>query len=508
LKLQPYLRALLYLFVFICSVFTCSCTAPFGPGYTIDKQDVNVHFQSGPPPRISIESTYQLTNTGTQPLSALELRLPGRRRFKSSNVDLTWDGQILTAEQSPANARNTLLTLPRAWTVSDRHSLHITMTFQTSVQGESYLDFAPDAFFLPAQSWAAELLPARGIFATGGVPPGKWNLTVHVPPGFAVHTSGDQIKTSKRSDEITIRAKQRAVDVYPYVIAGRYVTKQIGSEHQKIYLWTRKPQNAGDIRVVSDSLVKTLESYNSVFGGRAGEGGSRGYFGKLSSAHANVERPFWLVECPVIPGCFTGRNLTNTRVVGNDNEPKSGEMISLDTAMIDPSPGVTKTVAAAAPALAASWLGYGQSPGFYEQDPPLSAFPAFAAAVGGDALNGPAARTETIRRALAAVPKDNSMLEEGDNSVLRAKSFLFFYGLQDRYGHEVFRNALKHMLYARRSGGFNLDDLIAAFDQELHGNAAEFVRLWMKHPGVPADFRARYENAPANKTVSSKETTP
>ena len=46
---------------------------------------------------------------------------------------------------------------------------------------------------------------------------------------------------------------------------------------------------------------------------------------------------------------------------------------------------------ATAPALAASWLGYGQNPGFYEQDPPLSAFPAFAAAVGDEALNGAAA---------------------------------------------------------------------------------------------------------------------
>ena len=39
-------------------------------------------------------------------------------------------------------------------------------------------------------------------------------------------------------------------------------------------------------------------------------------------------------------------------------------------------------------------------------------------------------------------------------------------------------------------------DLIAAFDQETNENAAEFVRLWMKRPGVPEQFRARYrENA-------------
>ena len=45
--------------------------------------------------------------------------------------------------------------------------------------------------------------------------------------------------------------------------------------------------------------------------------------------------------------------------------------------------------------------------------------------------------------------------------------------------------------------GFDLDDLIAAFEEEAHQNVAEFVRLWMKRPGVPQDFRARYENSAA-----------
>ena len=163
---------------------------------------------------------------------------------------------------------------------------------------------------------------------------------------------------------------------------------------------------------------------------------------------------------------------------------------------------------ATAPALAASWLGYGQNPGFYEQDPPLSAFPAFAAAVGDEALNGAAERIETIRRALALVANNSSPAAKEDGAALYAKSFLFFYALQDRYGQETFRKAVRHMLDARRNTGFNLDDLIAAFDEEAHGNTAAFVRLWMKHPGVPADFRAKYENTSAQKNTPLKETTP
>ena len=481
--------------------FVAGCTSSFGPGYIINKQDIDVHFEPGPPPHISIKSSYELTNNGTQPLSVLELRLPGKRRFKTSNVELNWDGQALDSEASANYPRNTLVKLPHSWPVSARHSLHIAMNLEAPGPGESsYLGFTADAFFLPAQGWAAELLPARGIFATGGVPPDKWNLTVHVPNGFVVHTSGDRIKTSKHGEETTIQARQRIVDIYPYVIAGRYVTKQIGSGRQKIYLWTRKPQDPGDIRAVSDSLVKTLANYNLVFGPRSVAQPPAGFLGRHHTPRNGL--PLWLAECPIIPGCFTERNALNARLLGTKDQGRSGEMISLDSAVIDPGPGLKKMALATAPALAASWLGYGQNPGFFEQNPPLSAFPVFAAAVGDEALNGAAARMETIRRALALVPKNIPPSAKEDDAALQAKSFLFFYALQDHYGPETFRKAVRHMLDARRNSGFDLDDLIAAFDQEAHGNAAAFVRLWMKHPGVPSDFRAKYENTSADKNTS------
>lgn len=508
MKLLSNLRALSILFLVASWSFVAGCTSSFGPGYTINKQDIDVHFEPGPPPHIAIKSSYELTNNGTLPLFVVELRLPAKHRFKSSNVELTWDGQAISSEPSPDYPRNTLLKLPQPWTVSARHSLHIAMNLETPAPDEqSYLGFAPDAFFLPAEGWAAELLPAKGIFATGGAPPDKWNLTLHVPQGFVVHTSGDKIKTSKHGDETTVQARQRIVDIYPSVIAGRYVTKQIGSDRQKIDLWTRKPQDPGDIRAVSDSLIKTLANFNLVFGARSLATPPTGFFGRHPTPGKNG-LPLWLAECPVIPGCFTERNPLNAQLLGTKDQGRSGEMISLDSAMIDPGPGLKKMALATAPALAASWLGYGQNPGFYEQDPPLSAFPAFAAAVGDEALNGAAERIETIRRALALVANNSWPAAKEDGAALYAKSFLFFYALQDRYGQETFRKAVRHMLDARRNTGFNLDDLIAAFDEEAHGNTAAFVRLWMKHPGVPADFRAKYENTSAQKNTPLKETTP
>jgi len=148
----------------------------------------------------------------------------------------------------------------------------------------------------------------------------------------------------------------------------------------------------------------------------------------------------------------------------------------------------------------------------------MALLPIFAAARSREQIDGPEARGATIRRVLRLVPQSVAALPAAaappssappasallamphagppeSAEVLRAKSLLFFYALQDRYGEKVFHDAIGHMLYARSARGFDLDDLIAAFEEEVHQNVAEFVRQWMKRPGVPADFRARYESS-------------
>ena len=488
LRNHTYRRAGVLILTMLCAFFAASCTAPFGPGYSIDKQEVRVQFHAAPEPQISVEAEYELRNTGTKPLTLLEFRLPGRRRFHSSEMDFTWDGKAVALGTSEENPRNAVLNFPEAWAVSGRHTLRVKMNFENPKGDESsYMAFAPDAFFLPAQGWQVQLLPARGIFATGGVPPTKWNLTVEVPEGFAVHASGDKIKKSRKGGEIIVRARQRPTDEYPFVIAGRYVSTQVGSGSEKIYLWTRQAQDSAGLREAGASVDATVREYDAVFGKRGKE-----------------EKPLWFVECPVVPGCFTKLASRSGILARDDPEEKSSEMVSLDSVVFDLKGGLRKLGAVAAPSLASSWLGYAQSPGFFEQDAPLGAFPAFAAAVGREASSGAGAREETIRNALRVIPAGSVAQTENDD-ILRAKSFLFFYGLQDRYGAEVFRKAVQHMLYARRSGGFNLDDLIASFGAESHQNVAEFVRLWMKHPGVPREFRARYEKLPAGEPVSLKE---
>ena len=469
------------------------CAAALGPGYTIVEQQITVQFVPAPQPVIRIEGVYQLKNTGNQPLTSLELRLPGRRRFHFSDPSARWDTTSLTFAVSPDNPRNVLLSFPQPWTVSSQHTLRLAVEYQRPGSDETALSFTPDAFFLPAQGWSPELLPQRGIIATGGVPPKSWNLIVRVPGNFLVHTSGQAnkqlAKNSRDATQRTIRIPQTPKDGYPFVIAGRYIAATLTAGHEAVNLWTRSPQDPEALRQPSEALVRAIQAYDSTFGSRP----------------KDSDR-LWIVECPNVAGCFTSTTSNFSRLISEESEKISAEMASQDTAMVDLSGG-TPEIAAAAPSLASSWLGYGQNPGFFEQTPPLSALPAFAASRGREAVEGPQVRAQIVRRLLRAIPATPQPRQPEADDVLRAKSLLFFYGLQDRYGQQVFSAALSHMLDARRGGGFDLADLIAAFEQETHQNVAQFVRLWMKHPGVPEDFRARYENTAAS-ALTLKETMP
>jgi hypothetical protein len=479
-------RLIFFLSLSIAVFCLTGCAASLGPGYVIDKQEINVQFTPDQQPAIHVDANYRLRNNGNQPLTTVEMRLPGRRRFHTVDPHIEWDASALTTTTSPDNPRNVIIKLPESWTVTASHTLRLSVDFQPAAPGEPALSFSSDAFFLPAEGWSPQLLPARGAFATGGIPPNKWNLAVRAPNDFLVHVSGRQRKASRSGNEQTIRAEQRlGKDGYPFVIAGRYSSLQLKAAQETVHLWTRSQQKASDLQSAGDALVQTLHAYHSMFGDRS-----------------NDSHQLWIVECPVVAGCFSNSASNFSKLISGDGGKASAEMASLDSVIADFTSRSPEIAAAAAPSLASSWLGYGQNPGFYDQDPPLSALPAFVAARGLEAVQGSQVRAEIIRRALRLVPARTDSKQTEDDAIIRAKSLLFFYGLQDRYGETVFDKAVSHMLSARRGGGFDIHDLVAAFEEQVHQNVAEFVRHWMKRPGVPEDFRTRYESAPAARSLA------
>lgn len=430
-----------------------------------------------------MQAEYNLRNTGNRSLSALELRLPGGRRVQPHDLQALWGGSAVGLTPSPEARRNASLTFPASWPMGERRTLKISYEIASAQEGQRGLHFTNEAFFLPAADWSPEILPQNGFFGFGGSPPKKWGLILRVPREFVVHSSGTKPKISRSQGAQVVHVIQTPADHYPFVVAGRYSVAQTGDAAQRVILWSRS-RPAAELAQAGQPLSRAASAYDAAFGRRS----------KLAI-------PLWVIECPEARGCFTSSPSAAALLNGDETgREATSEMISSDTVMVDLSDGTPALAVSAAPSLAASWLGYGQNPGFYEQEPPLSVFPAFAAAIGREAVEGPAYRGQVIRRALARIPR-NAQIQRAHGkrpeepvAVIRAKSFLFFYGLQDRYGPEVFRRATTAMLAARHGRGFELADLIASFDQESHQyNCAEFVRLWMKHPGVPEEFRSRYQ---------------
>jgi len=495
LRLPPYLRFCFIASLVCCALWAASCATPIGPGYIVEKQEIRVVFAS--PQAIHVEADYDLRNTGTRPIHDMEILLPGGRRLHHDPAVIKWDGAEIAAESRPDRPRYSLLHFERPWAISTGHTLRIAYDILPPAENDRALNFAADAFYLPAASWSPELPQIPGLFGFGGVPPKKWKLAVTVPDGFLVHSSGTLKKERRVEGARTFEALQTVDDRYPFVVAGRYSATELRDAHQKIILWSRAARDSGVLRQASAELKRTIDAYNASFG-----------------APANRVKAFWIVECPVADSCTS--HLRPTTTPGPDEEAHEGssaELVSSDTVIVDPSNGAPKLAADTAPSLAASWLGYGRNPGFYVQTPPLSQLPNFAAAQAREVIEGAPSRNDTIRRTLRQVPASPAAEPPADSSaahqqrqedqrVLRAKSLLFFYALQDRYGQVAFHKAITHMLYARAARGFELDDLIAALEQETHQNVAQFVRLWMKHPGVPQEFRSRYENLAADTSYA------
>jgi len=479
-------------FVFAATVCGISgCAASLGPGYLVEKQEIQVAFLPQPEPLLHVTAEYHLQNTGTQQLDSLRVRLPGRR-FSSGPVAVSVDGDPRPLTPSAENPRDTLIQFMKPWSVGANHTLLFSYDIHSASALDSSIAFSAGAFALPAEAWAPSLPQAPGVFGFGGVPPKKWELKVRVPQGFLVHASGGKEKHFARGKEVEFRFEQTANDLNPFLVAGRYrETRQDRADHGPVHVWSRTELNSQSLQLAADSFSNTLAMFDSLF-----------------AAREKSRLPLWIVECPVPSGCIAERPTVYSSFLYGQPRESFAEMISRDTVLVAAGDAANQRQVWAAPALAAGWLGYGQNPGFYEQQAPMSALPAFAAALAQEASYGPGIRAGIIQRALSQIPVNASRASNDDPIVSRAKSLLFFYALRDRVGAENFQKGLQHMLAARRQRGFDITDLISALEQESHQDIGPYVRQWIKRPGVPEDFRAMYSQSAAKQDFRVQEATP
>jgi len=159
--------------------------------------------------------------------------------------------------------------------------------------------------------------------------------------------------------------------------------------------------------------------------------------------------------------------------------------------------------------LAYTWFGGVSRVRFDEGPLPMDAVAPYAGWEAQAREDGPNSRAARIQSLLSDFDKRSAECqqkivlplppeEQGCSySPAWTKSALFFFALEDRIGSAPFHQSLKYMIQARRSRDFRLQDLISAMEFESHQPQGPFVRQWLKHPGIPDDFRSRYAVAGA-----------
>jgi hypothetical protein len=472
----------------VAALWTSSCAVPLGPGYTIDRQSVAVRFVPAPEPRIELTADYRLRNTGNQPLNSLELRLPRENLLGLETVAVTWDAQAIPFERSSDPAGDVLrIQLSESWPIKQTHALHVQYGIGRGRPQEPQLDFPADSFYLPPGAWLVTLLPSKGTFARGGLPPKEWTLSLRVPADFVARAPGNLRKHGTKNGEGQFEFQQRASDPSPFVVAGRYHQQEYRGSPCTVILWKKTPIQAKEVEPLVREIQRIAHAYDLLFGSR--------------DKHV---RPIWIVDLPLSlkrwssvirlpdgsPGFAEGLAFA-------EPPPDFGFIFTSESgeAMCNQQ-GIVREIARS---LAKTWLGYGRYPGFTEMENPMAHLPDYAAevAIPAGAPQGSTNREQGIRKWLKMMPVSGQKRTAQEPAMTPSKGLLFFYALEDQYGRERLHAALRHMVQARRGQACEVQDLIAALEQETHQDVGAFFRRWLKHPGIPEEFRMRYEGTAA-----------
>ena len=475
------------------AVFLTSCGVVLGPGYLIQKQDLELRFVSSPQPHLAVRGTYHLLNSGNQPLQSLRVLVPGADAFHRSATSAEWNGQTVdiqtvSAASSSDRGDTVELRLPRPWGRKEKRTLVLSYELSTGFHLGSYLAVSTDTFFAFPESWDPKLLPVKHIFATGGVPPRKWNLSVRVPSGFLVHASGVPGKPARSHDEWIYSFRQQPGEFPPFAAGGKYVEREARANGDRVLFWTLQPVESTAAQSAANSIASRARYYESEYGSS-----TKGF------------RTIRLLECPVPAKTFGCGALPETILVHQAwlaRGLKDKEFF--DDVNFE---------------LAYTWFGGVSRVRFDEGPLPMDAAAPYAGWEAQAHDDGDNSRTMRVQSLLSDFDKHSTECKEEvilplppgeygcSYSMAWTKSALFFFALEDRIGRGPFHESLKSMIQARRGSDFRLQDLISVMESKSHQPQGQFVRQWLKHPGVPDDFRARYPMTAAEPAASSAKST-
>jgi hypothetical protein len=486
------------------------CSGSVAPGYTIEKQRIEVTYSKAAPDRVSVRAWYRMRNTGSQALEEIHFRLP--YKDKTENIRVEWGSKSL-ATQSVAGTEVEFSTRFGApWNQKDRKELTLIYDLKIVNPTISLGEGRGPVFFLPSGGWYPYLLAPAATLSQGGAPPSKWDLVVSIPQGYVAHASGTQRGQDRSGARdktgSSYRFEQKpATDFEPFVVAGPYSLQQVRWESETVFVWLAKASVEPSVREFGEWFGEEAAYFTAEFGLKDATKGQiwmigcpRGLPtgndqpGEFQATNSSKRRNSSL-DCFTVPQSFIGPMLIDSPVVPD---------LFVAPSHIDPPP-MHLTWPSDDVQLAATWFPFAvhdapDGPWF-----PMSGTPDYMA-LSFTISKNPSKRGDYVHQLIGRVDSDPEGTKENLESAkkietARIRSELFYLALEDRCGEANVHRALARIVRDLRGQTWGVSDLRSAMEAECGGDLADFFREWLLRPGIPDSFRARYMSAPGAKSA-------
>ena len=464
------------------SVSLFGCAVALGPAFNQAYRSVDVSATSIEPTHIHVQVSDKLENIGDRSLTYLDVVLPNGPSFGTSNVSVTVGGKAVADRRVTQESGPSLRILfdPR-WPQGERREIVFAYDLEPAPEGRGVVAATADGFYLADPNvfpaWQAPL----GPFARGSLRAQTQQLEVTVPADFRVLGVGREQRIEHHGESVRHRFEMVGAEFPPYLVAGRYQEQRVETETGAVIFWTRESLDEKTARVAGQHLAATNSTYEEVFG-------------SITRSHL----PIHVVE--------TAAELAPIlSVTSNVSAASFPEGVLFDHRAITLGLTSGPVLDLADYELARTWFGWHLRPRPEAELLLGRGMALFAALHAAERRGGAPARQQEMVRLIGTYDSRGTANDEKpgfgpavgySRQEATAKSYkgaLFLLSLEEIAGEEKFHSALRRILTDMAGQEIASAELRSAVEAEAGRNLAGEFHAWLDHPGLPAEFRARYQ---------------
>ncbi len=466
----------------MCAFLAAGCVQPLGPGYTFAGRRAEILVSGAAPGRIHFHVADELENAGDRPLRSLEVRLPEGPVFGEQNLRVEIEGaEVSPQRSSPTDARLMRAPFNPPWAQNENRKIVTEWDLVPGSSERGTIVASANGFFVADETALPLWQTPTGVFARGGTKPDKELLSIFAAPDFRVLAPGKALKRTPDGNYVVQHfIINPDIDFIPYVVAGRYQEKFIPSRQGEVQFWTFHPLDGPAAHSAAERLSTSMKVLTE-------------YFGPAPKGKAIVRIAESPSELPPELGASGD--------LGGASFPEG--------ALLDPrafQQGIASeaVLQLAEYELARTWFGWRVRPRPEAEilmGRGVGLFGLVVAAEGRGADERRRMVASLIERydmSRAAAP-DKRLMEppagysRAERISTGYRAALFFVALEDLCGRDALRAALRDIIKVRASSDTGYEELRSAAESASGKDLAEMFRRWLVLPGIPEDFRSRYQ---------------